>query len=82
MMSDYRQELLEKQGVSPSLIQEIQRFRERYPVQEKVKSRLAKPEMPFFRTFTGGKYSAERIQGDRKKYFGRESGVSVWTSGL
>jgi len=48
MMSDYRQELLEKQGVSPSLIQEIQRFRERYPVQEKVKSRLAKPEMPFF----------------------------------
>ena len=29
MMSDYRQELLEKQGVSPSLIQEIQRFRER-----------------------------------------------------
>ncbi len=77
MMSDYRQELLEKQGVSPSLIQEIQRFRERYPVQEKVKSRLAKPEMPFF-----GKYSAERIQGDRKKYFGRESGVSVWTSGL
>lgn len=47
-MSDYRQEFLEKQGVSPSLIQEIEKFRERYPVEEQVKNRLVKPEMPFF----------------------------------
>mgnify|MGYP007122706293 CR=1 FL=1 len=39
-MSDYRQEFLEKQGVSPSLIQEIEKFRERYPVEEQVKNRL------------------------------------------
>lgn len=41
-------ELLEKQGIRPSLIRDLERFREKYPVAESERDRLASPEMPFF----------------------------------
>jgi MoxR-like ATPase len=39
---------LEKQGIRPSLIHDIEAFREAYPVEEKVQNRLVYPDMPFF----------------------------------
>lgn len=41
-------EMLEGQGIRPSLIKEIENFRNRYPVEGAAAGRLAKPEMPFF----------------------------------
>lgn len=41
-------DLLKGQGIRPSLIEEVKRFRGMYPVEEGVKGRLARPEMPFF----------------------------------
>ncbi len=47
-MKAYDFEFLEKQGIRPSLIQELQKFRKENPVDDGVINRLARPEMPFF----------------------------------
>ncbi len=39
---------LEEQQVNPLLIQEVEKFREQYPVAEAVKNRVAKPPIPFY----------------------------------
>ena len=39
---------LEEQQVNPLLIQEVEKFREQYPVAEAVKNRVAKPSIPFY----------------------------------
>lgn len=39
---------LEQQGVSKALLEDIRKFRARYPVAEKVKSRVICPEIPFY----------------------------------
>ncbi len=39
---------LEEQQVNPLLIQEVEKFREQYPVAEAVKNRVVKPPVPFY----------------------------------
>ena len=39
---------LEEQGVSAALIEQVQKFRETYPVQEREKSRVLRPKIPFY----------------------------------
>lgn len=41
-------QFLEEQQVNPLLIQEVEKFREQYPVAEAVKNRVAKPPIPFY----------------------------------
>lgn len=41
-------EYLEEQKVNPLLIREVEKFREKYPVEEAVKNRVAKPPVPFY----------------------------------
>ena len=41
-------EYLEEQKVNPLLIREVEKFREKYPVEESVKNRVAKPPVPFY----------------------------------
>ena len=41
-------EYLEEQKVNPLLIREVEKFREKYPVEESVKNRVAKPPIPFY----------------------------------
>jgi len=41
-------EFLKKQKVSESLIREVEKFREKYPVNESDKSRILKPFIPFY----------------------------------
>ena len=47
-MQIYSDEFLIEQGISPKLAGEVRKFRESSQVEEKVKNRLACPEMPFF----------------------------------
>lgn len=47
-MTDYCLEHLKEQGIHQSQINDIIKFRETYPVEEKVKNRLSRPQMPFF----------------------------------
>ncbi len=47
-MQEFNFEQLEKQGISPSLIEEIRKFRNAYPVEEKVRQRVSVPSTPFF----------------------------------
>ena len=41
-------QFLEAQGVSPALIEDVEKFTEQYPVEEAVRHRLAKPPIPFY----------------------------------
>ena len=41
-------EYLEEQKINPLLIREVEKFREKYPVEESVKNRVAKPPIPFY----------------------------------
>ena len=41
-------EYLEEQKINPLLIREVEKFREKYPVEESVKNRVAKPPVPFY----------------------------------
>lgn len=41
-------QFLRDQGVNPDLIKGVEEFRDRYPVDEKVKDRIVKPGIPFY----------------------------------
>lgn len=41
-------QILEKQGVDPALCEALARFRETYPVDEKVQKRVVRPAIPFY----------------------------------
>ena len=41
-------QFLEEQQVSPSLIREVEIFRESYEVSKEVKNRIVKPPIPFY----------------------------------
>ena len=45
-MSDLK--FLEEQDVNPALIEAVRQFRERYPVEESVASRIIRPNIPFY----------------------------------
>jgi len=45
-MSNLR--FLEEQQVSPALLEEVRKFREKYSVSENVKNRIAEPPIPFY----------------------------------
>lgn len=45
-MEDLR--FLEEQQVQPGLIEKVKVYREKYPVEEKVKNRIVKPTIPFY----------------------------------
>ena len=41
-------EFLQEQGVSPSLIDAVEKFSEKYEVKEEVRARVVKPMIPFY----------------------------------
>ena len=86
MQEEFR--FLEEQQVDSRLLEKVKAFRKEYPVTEAGKDRVVCPSIPFF-----GKDileilirrlqpSAQRCQGDRQEYPGREPGVDFWQAGL
>ncbi len=57
-------EYLEEQKVNPLLIREVEKFREKYPVEESVKNRVAKPPVPFYGKEILEMAIAARLQGE------------------
>lgn len=73
------------------LIQEVEAFRSRYPVEEEEKNRVSQPDMPFteekfWKWASPGCFQGENIllQGPRlrKEYSGRKSGMDLRKAGL
>ena len=83
---------LQEQQVSPALLQDIENFRNKYPVAQEAKARVTQPQLPFLGKETFEMAASALLQGENilltgakaagKNILADKSCLAVWTPAL